>query len=276
MEPYETNHDTGSKTLLNGMVLPAGQTATQDLTAALNNIFTHPNVAPFVCQNLIQHLVTSNPSPAYVGRVAAVFNDNGSGVRGDLKAVVKAILLDAEARQGDSGPLVAPDTSGHLREPVFVVASILRGLGALVNDTNGLTGQATKLGQTIFAPPTVFNYFAPGYHVPSQFTPGQSLLGPEFQLDSPSAAIARANLVSTLLYSSLGAGTVIDLTPFSNLAPTPSSLVNLVSQTFLYGQIPAAMQQQILAAVSGTTGNQARAQAAIYLAVSSAYYNVEH
>ncbi len=173
MESFESNHDTGSKTLLNGVVLPAGQTAEEDLGAALVNIFTHPNVAPFVSKNLIQHLVTSNPSPAYVSRIAAVFDDNGSGVRGDLRAVVRAILMDPEARAGDSGPsLNPPDTSGHLREPVFFTASMLRGLGALVNDTNGLAGQAAKLGQTIFTPASVFNYYAPGYRIPADFTPG--------------------------------------------------------------------------------------------------------
>src|SRR5665213_1513679 len=140
MVAFESNHDTTSKTLLNGFVVAAGGTAESDLKAALDNIFNHQNVAPFISQQLIQHLVSSNPSPAYVGRIAAVFSDNGNGVRGDLQAVVKAILLDPEARAGDEGPsLSPPDTSGHLREPVFAAASILRGLGATVNDTNNLT-----------------------------------------------------------------------------------------------------------------------------------------
>ena len=276
MVAYQTNHDTGSKTLLNGLVLPAGQTAEQDLSAALSNIFNHPNVGPFAGKILIQHLVTSNPTPAYVGRVAAVFNNNGLGVRGDLKAVVKAILLDAEARQGDNGPAPAPDSGGHLREPGFLIPAVLRGVGATVNDTNSLPYQSSLLGQVIFSPPTVFSYYAPGYQVPAQFTPGLTLTGPEFQLHSPSEAIGRANLVNTLLYGSLGAGTVIDLTPFSNLAATPSSLVDAVSKAYCYGQMPAAMQTEILTAINGTTGNLQRAQAAIYLTVSSADYNVEH
>ncbi len=276
MVAYEANHDTGSKTLLNGLVLPAGQTAEQDLSAALSNIFNHPNVGPFVSKMLIQHLVTSNPTPAYVGRIAAVFNDNGLGVRGDLKAVVKAILLDTEARQGDNGPSPSPDTSGHLREPGFLIPAILRGAGALVNDTNNLPYQASNLGQVIFAPPTVFNYYAPGYLVPAEFTPGVALTGPEFQLHSPSEAIGRANMASTLLYSNLGAGTVVDLTPFANLAGTPSSLVSAVSNAYCYGQMPAAMQTEILSAINGTSGNLAKAQAAIYLTVASGYYNVEH
>jgi uncharacterized protein (DUF1800 family) len=282
MVPYESNHDTTSKTLLNGLVVPAGGTAESDLKAALDDIFNHQNVAPFISRQLIQHLVTSNPSPAYVSRIAAVFSDNGGGVRGDLRAVVRAILLDPEARVGDYNPSATPpDTSGHLREPVFVVASILRGLGATVNDTNNLAGQATNLGQTIFAPPTVFNYFAPGYSIPAEFTPGASLLGPEFQLQSPSSAVARMNMVNGFVYGSLGNGAVIDWTILTNLATTPQALVDAVNNAFMYGQMPGSMQTQILSAVNANTGTttavyKARAQAAVYLTVSSAYYNVEH
>src|SRR5262245_23600068 len=107
------NHDTGTKTLLRGVVLPANQSAAKDLSDGLNNIFRDPNVGPFIGRQLIQHLVTSNPSPAYIGRITRVFNDNGSGERGDLKAVVKAILLDPEARG------VQDSQSGHLMHPVL-------------------------------------------------------------------------------------------------------------------------------------------------------------
>ncbi|MEO8051049.1 MAG: DUF1800 domain-containing protein [Acidobacteriota bacterium] len=282
MAPFESNHDTTSKTLLNGLVVPAGGTAASDLKAALDNIFSHQNVGPFISMQLIQHLVTSNPSPAYVGRVAAVFNDNGTGVRGDLQAVVKAILLDPEARAGDEGPsLTPPDTSGHLREPVFEVASILRGLGAVVNDTNNLTSQAANLGQTVFAPASVFNYFAPGYTIPADFAPGGTLLGPEFQLQSPSAAVARANMANTFVYGSLGNGALIDWSYLTALAATPQALVDCVNYVFLHGEMPGAMQTQILSAVNALTGTstavyKARAQAAVYLTVSSSYYNVEH
>jgi len=282
MVAFESNHDTTSKTLLNGLVVPAGGTAESDLKAALDNIFNHPNVGPFISKQLIQHLVTSNPSPAYVSRIATVFNDDGAGVRGDMRAVVKAILLDPEARDGDDGPAMQPpDNSGHLREPVFAVAAILRGLGAMVNDTNNLTNQATNLGQTIFAPPTVFNYFAPGFSIPPDFTGGAALLGPEFQLQSPSAAVARANMVNTFVYGGLGNGAVVDWTALTSLGATPQGLVDAVNNTFMYGEMPAAVQTQILSAVNAITGTsaavyKARAQAAVYLTVSSAYYNVEH
>jgi uncharacterized protein (DUF1800 family) len=284
MVPFESNHDTTSKALLNGLVLPAGQSAAQDLEAALDNIFNHPNMGPFIGKQLIQHLVGSNPSPAYVARVASVFNDNGSGVRGDLQAVVRTVLLDPEARQGDGGQFPSGPTdvpSAHLREPVFVVASILRGLGAWVNDTNNLTAQAANLGQTLFTPPTVFSYFAPGYQIPPDLTLGTTLLGPEFQLDSPSNAVTRFNMINTMIYGSLGNGAVIDLTPFSNLGSNPPALVDAISQVFMDGQMPPKVQTALLGAINAITGtgaaiNKARAQAAIYLAVSSSYYNVEH
>jgi uncharacterized protein (DUF1800 family) len=277
MAPFEANHDTGSKTLLNGVVLPAGQTAEQDLAAALQNIFTHPNVPPFISKNLIQHLVTSNPSPAYISRIASVFSDNGSGVRGDLKAVVRAILLDPEARAGDSDTVVStPDKSGHLREPVFFIASALRGLGALVNDSNGLTSRGAALNQTIFAPASVFNYYSPGYHIPADLTGGLSLGGPEFQLESPATAVGRANLAQAFAFTNLGGGTVIDFTALTNLASDPSALLDAVSGTFLYGRMPSAMRTQIMAAVTATADKPTRARTAVYLTLSSSYYNVEH
>jgi hypothetical protein len=194
---------------------------------------------------------------------------------------VAAILLDPETEEASVPFFGEGGTGGHLREPVFVIASILRGLGASVNDANNLTGQATNLGQTLFAPPSVFNYFAPGYQIPPEFTPGTTLLGPEFQLLSPSSAVARINMVNSMIYGNLGAGAVIDLTPFAALAGNPQALVNAVSQAFFYGAMPAAMQTELLHAVNALPGTTAaimkqRAQAAIYLAVSSSYYNVEH
>jgi uncharacterized protein (DUF1800 family) len=285
MVPFEPNHDTTPKTLLNGVLLPAGQHAQNDLDAALDNIFNHPNVGPFISRNLIQHLVTSNPSPGYVGRIASVFNDNGAGVRGDLAAVVSAILLDSEARQDDNGPWtylwLTHNADGHLREPVFMIPAILRGLGAAVNDTNNLTGLAASLGQNLFTPASVFNYYSPYYRIPSQFTPGSSLRGPEFQLQSPSSAVARFNVVNSMIYGNLGAGAVIDLTPFSGLGGNSQALVDAVNQAFMYGLMPGPVQTELMHAIGAVTGttaaaNLARAQAALYLTVSSSYYNVEH
>ena len=126
MQAWPAHHSTGSKQLLNGTVLPAGQTPEKDLSDALDNIANHPNVGPFMGKRLIQFLVTSNPSPAYVSRVVAVWNNNGSGVRGDLKAVVRTILLDDEARN----PVVDSTTDGKLREPMVRFVHFANALGA--------------------------------------------------------------------------------------------------------------------------------------------------
>jgi uncharacterized protein (DUF1800 family) len=304
MVAFEANHDTTSKTLLNGLVVPAGGTAESDLKAALDNIFSHPNVGPFIGKQLIQHLVTSNPSPEYVARVASVFNDNGHGVRGDLAATVRAILLDSEARAGDGnvltfnprrleGDAFAPfvrspsrsssalEDRGHLLEPVLYIPAILRGLGASVNDSNTLQSLASTLGQTLFNPPTVFNYFAPSYQIPGQYVSGQSLGGPEFQLDTPSAAVGRYNIANTIVFGSLGAGAVIDWTPFSSLGNNQMALTSLVADRFFHGNMPAAVNtelQHATGAITGTTAAAAksRAQAAVYLAVTSSDYSVEH
>ncbi len=270
MVPYQPNHDTGSKALLNGVTLSMGQTAEKDLADALNNIFNHPNVGPFVCKNLIEHLVTSNPSSAYVTRVSAVFANNGSGVRGDLKAVVQQILMDPEARQGDP-PSYALPNAGHLREPVLFIASLLRGLGAQVNDTNNLAAQGASMGQNVFYSPSVFNYYSPNYHIS-----GTPLLGPEFQLDTPTTTLTRANFVNTLVYANLGQGAVVSLTPFVNLAANPDQLVDAVNAALVDGSMPYAIRQQILAGVTGQSTNLAKAQAAVYLVGSSSYYALEH
>jgi uncharacterized protein (DUF1800 family) len=281
MVAFPSNHDETSKTLLNGFVVPAGQTPAADLKMALDNIFAHPNVGPFICKQLIQRLVMSNPSPAYVSRVAAVFANNGSGVRGDLSAVATAILLDPEARAGDDPSTSALLYGGKLREPVLFLTSMLRGLGAQVNDTNPLTGYATNLGQQLYYPPTVFNYFTPSYQIPQVFTGSNTLLGPEFELESPSNGVVRYNTVNSVVFGNLGAGAVINLTPYVNLGNNMPALYQAIANAFFYGQMPAALQsamQTATSAIPGTTAAamKARAQAALYLALSSAYYNVEH
>ena len=152
MIPVEGLHDGGSKTLL-GQTIPAGQTAEADLAAAFNIVFNHPNVGPFVATQLIEHLVTSNPSPAYVQRVATAFNTGsfdsyGSGKRGDMQATIAAILLDPEARRGDNPMTVVP-TDGKLREPAVVIASIARAFHAQT-DAGSLAGFGGSMEQNVF------------------------------------------------------------------------------------------------------------------------------
>lgn len=267
MSPWEPDHDTGSKTLLNATVLPGGQSAGRDLDDALSNIFHHANVGPFVGKQLIQQLVTSNPSPAYVSRVAAVFDNNGAGLRGDLRAVIKAILLDPEARAADNG--AAPDANqGHLKEPVLFLLQTLRAMNAMVNDSNTLASRGSAMGQNVFAPASVFSYFSPFYRVPGL---GES--GPEFQIHTRTSSVERMNQINTLLYGNYGAGAVVDLTPWASLAGDASKLTDALNERFLHGQMPASMKAEVAGAISGTSGTALdKAKAGLYVVLTSGYY----
>ncbi len=282
------NHDTTSKLLLDGVTQPAGQTGTQDLNAALDNIFYHPNVGPFISKQLIQHLVTSDPTPAYVGRVAAVFNDNGSGVRGDLRSVVKAILTDPEAR----GDVKTDPNYGYLREPALYVTNILRQFnvraasGAAGSLSDGyLDPQTISMSQDVFRPPTVFNYYPPNYIVPVS-----GIKGPEFYLMNTSTALRRANFVNTIVFSTIPAttgtntnapfGTSIDLSEMQALAAADTSgvqLVDALNKKMMHGAMSPEMRNIITTAVLAAPSNNPllRARTAIYLVATSSQYQVQ-
>lgn len=177
MQHYPDFHDTDAKTLLNGVELPAGQSGEQDLGDALDTIFNHPNVGPFIALRLIQRLVTSNPSPAYVRRVAEVFNDNGSGVRGDLGAVVKTILLDDEAR-----PSMAMEIDGKLKEPLLRLTQLWKAYGATSNSGRyPLNASYILFGQGPLQSPSVFNFFSPFFAPPGEIR-NSSLVAPELEI----------------------------------------------------------------------------------------------
>lgn len=277
MVPYEAEHDSGAKTLLNGTADAAGKTAQQDLDFALDNLFNHPNVGPFVARLLIQHLVKSNPSSAYVGRVAAAFNGSGGTPRGDMKATISAILLDPEARANDEGGADQAG-DGHLQEPALFYAGIVRAFGGQMNDQNYYPYELSQQEQDLFDAPSVFNYYSPDYRVPA------GLFGPEFQIHTPNNAVLRANDAGGLMFSAYqkpvqtnGPGTTVDLTPFVQFAGNPSTLVDALDLTLTRGVMPAAMKQIIVNAVTNdSNGNVHRVQTACYLIVMSSYYNVWH
>ncbi len=281
MVPYPAEHDSGAKQLLAaspvGSVAPAGLSPLADLNNALDNIFNHPNVGPFVGKLLIQHLVKSNPSPAYISRVAAAFNGGTGSPRGDMKATITAILLDPEATANDNGGNDQP-ADGHLQEPGLFIAGMVRAFGGAMTDANYYSTDLANMGEDIFNPASVFNYYSPAYGVP-----GTSLLGPEFQIGTPNSAIYRANLVAALFgqYSnpvqSYGPGTTVDLTPFLPLASTPATLVNALDLTLTHGVMPAAMKTAVVNAVAADTlGTLHKVQTACYLILTSNYYNVWH
>lgn len=265
LEPRPQNHDTGSKTLLNGATVPAGQTLSQDLDAVLNNLFQHPNLPPFIATRLIRSLVTSNPSPGYIQRVADVFVDNGQGVRGDLWAVLKAILIDSEATGTPSAEY------GHLKDPLLHVIGMGRALGAQVADPNMFMYLFRNLGQQVLSPTTVFSFYSPMAALPGN--PG--LFGPEFQIYSPGLAIERANFIYQLLSGQLGSSFSIDLTPFNNVANDSAALAEQVNQILMQGRMSDALRQIIVTATNATQGNSNRVLGALYLAAISSEYAVQ-
>ncbi len=277
MVPYPPEHDPGSKQLLNGFVSPANITPQQDLNNALDNIFNHPNVGPFVGKQLIQHLVKSNPSPAYISRVAAAFNNNGQGVRGDMKATITAVLLDPEARANDNGGADQPG-DGHLQEPALYIAGMVRAFGGQMSDQNYFPWDLFNLSQDLFNAPSVFNYYSPTYGVP-----GTTLLGGEFEIHTPNNAIWRADVVRTLFsqwsnpVESYGPGTTVDLTAFVPLAANPNTLLNALDLTLTHGTMPAGMRAEILSALTADTSPALlKVEDVCYLILTSSYYNVWH
>ena len=265
MLAVESNHDTGAKTLLNGAAVPAGQSALDDVEAAVANVYWHSNIGPFLCKQLIQQLVTSNPSPKYVERVVTAFEDNGSGVRGDLKAILYAILTDDEAMNPPDG------SSGHLKEPVLVVSSLSRAIGAQIADHPFLTDESTAMGQKIFFPSSVFSYFSPSYRIP-----GLGLTGPEFQVLTSETALQRVNHAARLIYGSFGGDVKLDLKRFLDQAESGDSgaLVDLVNAELLGGTMPAGMMTSIRRAVDLQSTPDAKARAALYLTASSPFFQV--
>jgi uncharacterized protein (DUF1800 family) len=269
MISFDNHHDTGTKLLLNGVTLPAGGTAQSDLTAALQNITTHPNVAPFISKQLIQHLVTSNPSPAYVSRITAVFNDNGSGVKGDLKAVVTAILMDAEARRGDD-PTQVQASDGKLKEPVLFMLNLLRATNATSDGAN-LQNYASDMKEEPFESPTVFNFYPP-----DNMVPGGTLFGPEFRIFNSTTAISRINFVNDLVFNNVGSTTKTDISQYVALAPNPSTLVDSLSGVLTHGALSDGARNSIITTVTTLTDNTKRAKTALYLIGSSSQFQVQH
>ncbi|WP_170114240.1 DUF1800 domain-containing protein [Kangiella spongicola] len=179
MKVFPEFHAEGEKRIINGGIIPAGQTPEQDLAQALDHIFNHPSVGPFVAKQLIQKLVTSNPSPEYVERVATRFNDNGSGVRGDMKAVIKAILLDEEAI---SGVVSHGKPFGKLKEPILRLSAFWRAFDATSgNGTYEFRWVDNDFAQGPLKSPSVFNFFSPSYQ-PAGALKDADIVAPEFEI----------------------------------------------------------------------------------------------
>jgi uncharacterized protein (DUF1800 family) len=277
-----TKHSPEAKSFLN-TTIPAGTDGTTSLRLALDHIFAHPNVAPFVCKQLIQRFVTSNPSPNYVGRIAAVFNNNGAGVRGDLKAVLKALLTDREATEPSANTAI----TGKLKEPLlrFVqwakTFQVTSNAAALIDQykLGNLNDPATKLGQSPGRSPSVFNFFRPGYVPPASGFSAQNLTAPEFQITHESSVVGYLNFMQGVIVNGIG-----DMKPnYTNWLPLASDIPNLVttlSNLLAAGALGQSTLTAITAAVTSLPNTTdadktKRVQAAIFLVMACPEYLVQ-
>ncbi len=293
MMAYPAFHSISAKTFL-GATIPASTTPDPqgDLKIALDTLFNHPNVGPFVSRQLIQRLVTSNPSPAYVARVARVFNNNGAGVRGDMAAVIRAILMDAEAR---SAAAALDPNFGKLREPVVRMGNWIRVTNA-TSQTGGWlipsTSANTSLGQSALASPSVFNFWRPGYSPPNTRIGVQGLVGPEFQVVDEVSVAGYLNTLQTTVDAGIGStapagGRDVRTTYAAEiaLARDPGALVERMNLLLLNGQKSPTLRSRIVDAVTGvaipggsatpTQINNAllnRSKLAVYMSMASAEY----
>ena len=322
----ESRHDKTVKTLLDGATLPANQTTLQDLNGALDNIFNHATIGPYLSKELIHLFVTSNPSPAYVARVTAAFNNNCNGLypsnpcantKGDMKAVYRAILLDPEAR----GDVKSAPNYGRLREPLELFTNVARvfnatafsgtgqsdgiisplmggsergGLGSPTysnspNNTTTFSLADMQIDQDLYRPITVFSYYPSDFAAPG--APG-GILGPEFGILPSATALKRNNFLNMLIYNGISNssaadltfstpnGTKLSFTAYTGLASNPTQLIDALNQSLMHGTLPANARAAINTAISAIPTSDAnfqlkRVQAAVYLIVSSSYYQVE-
>lgn len=276
MRHFPAFHDDGAKTIVNGRVIPAGQGGPADLRDALDTLFYHPNVPPFISRQLIQRLVTSNPSRGYVYRVAQVFSDNGSGVRGDLGAVVRAILLDYEAR---SPAQLANPAFGKLKEPLLRATALFRAMGAASNAGRlSISNPESSLAQAALRSPTVFNFFEPDYAVPGTLA-SAGLFAPEFQILTDTTAITVPNFYYSYINRTRSTtdptqqAIGLDYTSVMALARTPKALVDEIALLLAGGNLTVEARTRIVAALQAlpaATSDVNRVRVATYLVLTCA------
>jgi uncharacterized protein (DUF1800 family) len=262
MEPRPARHDKGAKSIF-GVTIPANQTVTADLEKVIDIVFNHPNVPPFVATRLIRALTTSNPTTAYIERIADVFSDNGQGVRGDLKAVVTAILTDPDAA-------LPSDVDGRLLDPALQIISVGRALDAQFGDAGQFMYVLGNLGQMVLTPPSVFSFFSPLAPLPG--TP--TLFGPEFAIYAPALAVQRASFIWGLLTNQFGSAFSVNIAPYTALAGNPAALVELANQKLLQGRMSPELRAELILAAQGVSDSTQRALGTLYLTAISSEYMV--
>jgi uncharacterized protein (DUF1800 family) len=287
MQAFPEQHDTGPKKMLTypGAVrtqIPAGQTPAQDLKDALDNIVGHPNVAPFISKQLIQKLVTSNPSPLYVARVVQVFENDGTGRRGNLGAVVKAILLDPEARTQATGSAAA--IAGKTKEPLLRLTQLWRAYGGAAQSGKFVNINAqNNFGQGPLTAPSVFNFFSPFFAPPGEIA-DQNLVAPELQIATEFLNTVVTNYMYTqIVFRNSRSGVtnpdivVIDIESDIAVAGDPAALVTQIANRLLAGQISSTLRAQAEANVGrvAATSPAQRVSEALWLIASSPEFAVQ-
>ena len=281
MTSVEAFHDKGEKQLLNGVIVPANQTAQKDLDMALNSLFEHPNVGPFIAKQLIQRLVTSNPSGDYVHRVASVFNDDGTGERGDLGAVVKAILLDEEARAEYA---IQTTQFGKLKEPIIKATQLWRAFGATSpNDRIELGWPDYFFNQAPLSSPSVFNFYLPDYTSPGVLTE-QNMVAPELQIMTETFVVRTTNFMA---YSALWGHSLhrdpndedilVDFAREVEMLEEPSALIEHLDLLLMAGSMGESYRQILLEAHEQTENWEPADRVAnlVFLIMSSPQYAVQ-
>lgn len=280
MIPAPRAHDTGRKVLIGDRDVPAGQSPEADVDAVVDAMMAHPNIAPFIARLLIQFHVTSNPSGGYVRRVARVFGDNGAGERGDLRAVLKAVLLDPEARA-----VSATRSAGRVREPVLLITNLLRTIGATTDGVWPLDW-SRQMAQPPYEAPSVFNFYPADFQVP-----GTAVNAPAFKLLDAGSMLARSNLLKDLLFTdnpsaklthvhfsdtalAAATGTAIGWSKWTELAGDPRVLVAELNTRLLYGRMSNPLQQIILSTITPLASSRSRAALALYLVAISPEFQV--
>ncbi|HMN82545.1 MAG TPA: DUF1800 domain-containing protein [Burkholderiaceae bacterium] len=309
MVAVAARHDSAERQLLSGIKKAAGSTPQQSLNAVLDSILAHPNVGPFIGKQLIQQLVTSNPTPAYVARVASAFDSGsysdargtiGSGQKGDMKATLAAVLLDSEARDPSAA---AAAGYGRLKEPIQYIAAAIRALNGSTDGANfGGWGEAADMGQAPFNPPSVFNWFPPDYPLPKT-----TMVAPQFAIANTNTSLARINFANSLVYwwynkgqglvpdSSIpnATGTRVGYTAWENLISDTTKdsmpVVDRLNDLLTAGRLTAAEKAAIVTAMDSwkstdtwltDANNQSnwkreRVKTAAYLILSSPQYQVQ-
>lgn len=274
MKVWEGEHEPGEKRIFNGVVIPAGQTGDKDVSDALDALCNHANIGPFIGRRLIQRLTASNPSPDYVRRVAEAWADDGTGARGNLRAVIEAVLLDPEART----PGALGDASGKVREPYLRLTALLRAFKA--RNSKGTfpvwTGDMPKnLGQQPLFAPSVFNFYLPD-HQPAGELRDRGLFAPELEIATSDRMINTDNLLQRIIDRGMdpfanGAADILycDFTLEKQLSADPAALVDHLDALLTHGAMSASTRAAVVAAVAAQAGDEARVETAVHLIVES-------